>query len=481
MAISLFFLLISPLVFSFLSLFTKDLKLIRLFSMASSLVVSASIIYIYSMFFSTEVGIQVVSYEVFTYYTFTFFADGLTMAFLMLIALIMPICYLSIQGSDREKEYLVSLLFLQFCMEGVFVAKDLLTFYVFFESVLIPMFFIVGSLGSRSRRIHAAFLLLLYTIFGSIPMLFSILSIKSTAGTLDFQLLMDYDFGDISYLYWCTFFLAFAVKVPMMPFHIWLPEAHVEAPTAGSVVLAGVLLKLGTYGMVRFCIPLFPEASQFFSPLVILMSGIAVIYASASALRHIDLKKSVAYSSIAHMGVVTLGIFSNNVSSIEGCMFIMFSHGFVASALFLCIGVLYDRYKTRIYTYYSGLVQIMPTFAIIFLFFTMANLALPGTSSFPGELLIMLSAFDSDFVTGLIVTGSAILSSAYSLWMFNRFFYGVSKVDHLHVLSDLTFKEFLCFLPLVAVTLGLGIYPEFLIHLLSPTVADLAHVLIVTY
>lgn len=400
----------------------------------------------------------------------SFRLDGFSLALLALTSFLMPICLLSVHGVvDREKEYILALLVLQSFMQILFLVQNILLFYIFFESVLIPMYFIIGALGSRLRRIYASYQLLLYTIFGSIPMLFSILSIYVDYGSFELSYLTTIEFDPtMESIYWLAFFLGFAVKVPMVPFHIWLPEAHVEAPTAGSVILAGVLLKLGTYGIIRFLIPLFPNASCFWSPVVYIMSIVAIIYTSAITLRQVDMKKIVAYSSVAHMGYVTMGLFTNSPLAIEGAVFIMLSHGFIASALFMCIGVVYDRYKTRIYPYYSGLVHSMPVYTTFLLIFIMANLGLPGTSSFPGEFMITLSSFERSDNLAFVAAFGTILSAGYSLWMFNRIAFGVSKSTYLYALSDLTIKEFLCLFPMLIGTIFLGFYPELIIRLIHP-------------
>ena len=313
-------------------------------------------------------------------------------------------------------------------MLAVFCMLDLLLFYVFFESVLLPMFLIIGVWGSRERKIRAAYQFFLYTLIGSLFMLLAILLIYFQTGTTDLQVLFVSEFSlQRQFLLWFAFFASFAVKVPMIPVHIWLPEAHVEAPTSGSVILAGVLLKLGTYGFVRYSIPLFPDASVYFTPLVYTMSIIGIIYASLTTLRQIDLKKIIAYSSVAHMGFVTLGLFSLNIQGIEGALLLMLSHGFVASSLFLCIGVLYDRTHTRLVKYYGGLVHVMPLFSVFFLIFTMGNLSLPGTSSFVGEFLILVGVFQTNpFVATCAATGM-ILGGAYSIWLYNRVVFGNLK------------------------------------------------------
>ena len=318
--------------------------------------------------------------------------DGVSVFFILLSSLLISICILTSWSSvvKYEKEYYICFLAMGSLLVFVFSALDILLFYVFFESILMPMFFVIGIWGSRTRKIKAAYQFFLYTLIGSVLMLLAIFLIYFEAGTTDLQLLLNISFSDKKQIVlFLAFFASFAVKVPMVPFHIWLPEAHVEAPTAGSVILAGVLLKMGTYGLLRFSLCLFPGASIFFTPLIYLMSIIAVVYTSITTLRQIDLKKIIAYSSVAHMGFVTIGIFSLNLQGIEGSILIMLSHGFISSGLFLCVGVLYDRHHTRVVKYFTGIAQVMPLFTIVFLFFSIANLGFPGMSSFSGEFLTL--------------------------------------------------------------------------------------------
>ena len=393
--------------------------------------------------------------------------DGISLFFLLLTTLLIPICILLSWNSVKKdlKEYLIAFLFLEFFLIGVFCILDLLLFYIFFESVLIPMFLIIGVWGSRERKILASYYFFLYTLLGSVIMLISILYIYYQVGTTDYEMLLTFSFSELEQKFlWFAFFLAFAGKVPMMPVHLWLPEAHVEAPTAGSVILAGVLLKLGTYGFIRYSIPLFPNASFFFTPLVYTIAVIGIIYASFTAIRQSDFKRIIAYTSIAHMNLVILGIFSFNSIGLEGAIFQSLSHGFVASALFLVIGIVYDRYHTRIVKYYSGLASVMPLYISIFLFFTMANISFPGTSSFIGEFLILTGSFKcNSSVTFLGATG-VILGGAYSLWLLNRIAFGNMKVQYYEKFLDLNKREFVCFLPLVIGTLLLGISPNIILH-----------------
>jgi len=389
--------------------------------------------------------------------------DGISLFFIILTTFLVPVCLLISWSSITHlvKEFLVAFLFLETFMIAVFCMLDLILFYVFFESVLIPMFLIIGVWGSRERKIRAAYQFFLYTLIGSLFMLLAILLIYFQVGTTDLQVLMTTEFSERrQFFLWLAFFLSFAVKVPMIPFHIWLPEAHVEAPTSGSVILAGILLKLGTYGFLRFSIPLFPEATVYFTPLIYTLSVLGIIYASFTTLRQIDLKKIIAYSSVAHMGFVTLGLFSLNTQGVEGAILLMLSHGFVASALFLCIGILYDRTHTRLIRYYGGLVQTMPLFSFFFFVFTLGNLSLPGTSSFVGEFLILLGVFQTNtFIATLAATGM-ILGGAYSIWLYNRVVFGNLKPIYLNQFADLNRREFFILLPFVVCIFWMGVYPS---------------------
>jgi NADH-quinone oxidoreductase subunit M len=399
--------------------------------------------------------------------------DGIGLLFIILTTLIFPICILSSWKNIHKnlKEYMVLLLIMESLLIIVFSILDLVLFYIFFESILIPMFLMIGIWGSRRRKIRASYLLFFYTLFGSVLMLVAIMSIYIQTGTTDYQslLLVDFDKSKQKFL-WLAFFLSFASKIPMVPLHIWLPEAHVEAPTTGSVILAGILLKMGSYGFIRFSLPLFPFASLYFTPLVYTIGTISIIYTSLTAIRQTDLKRIIAYASIAHMNLIMLGLFSLNIQGIEGSLIQMISHGVVSSALFLCVGVIYDRYHTRLLKYYSGLVLIMPSFISIFLLFIFANAALPGTCNFVGELLLFTGIFqDNLFITIFAATG-IVLSGAYSLWLFNRIAYGNLKVQYIQGFSDISKREFFLLFPLIFLTIFLGLYPEVLfnkIHLLN--------------
>jgi len=399
--------------------------------------------------------------------------DGISLFFILLTTFLIPICMLAGWSSiqNYRREYMIAFLVLEALMIAVFCQLDLLLFYVFFESVLIPMFLIIGVWGSRERKIRAAYQFFLYTLFGSVFMLLGILFIFFQTGTTDIQILYTTSFSERrQILLWLAFFASFAVKVPMVPVHIWLPEAHVEAPTAGSVILAGILLKLGTYGFLRFSIPMFPDATLYFTPLIFTLSVIAIVYTSCTTLRQVDLKKIIAYSSVAHMNFVTIGLFSLNPQGIEGSLMLMLSHGFVSSALFLCVGVLYDRHHTRLVRYYGGLANTMPVFCAIFLFFTLANMSLPGTSSFVGEFLILVGAFQSNtFVATLAATGM-VLGAAYSLWLYNRVAFGNLKPHFLATYSDCNRREFFMFLPFIIVVLWMGIYPQIFLDTMHDSV-----------
>ena len=402
--------------------------------------------------------------------------DGISLFFVILTTLLVPLCLLASWDSIKihVKEYLIAFLVMETLLIIVFSIMDLLLFYVFFESVLIPMFLIIGIWGSRERKIRAAYLLFLYTLVGSVLMLLAILLIYSIAGTTTYTNLLTVQFDEsLQKFLWLAFFASFAVKVPMVPVHIWLPEAHVEAPTAGSVILAGVLLKLGSYGLIRFSMPLFPAATIYFTPLVYTMAAIAVIYTSLTAIRQSDMKRIIAYASVAHMNVILVGMFALNMQGLEGAMIQMLSHGLVSSALFLCVGVLYDRHHSRMVKYYSGMAHTMPLFAIVFMFMTMANIALPGTSSFVGEFLILAGAFQVNTTICVLAGTGMILGGGYSLWLYNRIAFGNLKVQAIKQFSDMNRREFMVFLPLTVGTLVMGIYPEIFLDPMHVSIAGL--------
>jgi proton-translocating NADH-quinone oxidoreductase chain M len=404
---------------------------------------------------------------------FSLGVDGISVFLVILTTLLIPLCLLASWDSVKTayKEYVIAFLIMEALLILCFAVRDILIFYICFESVLIPMFIIIGVWGSRERKVRAAYMFFLYTLIGSVLMLLSILYIYFAVGTTDYEMLLAHKFNDIEQRFiFLAFFASFASKIPMLPVHIWLPEAHVEAPTAGSVVLAGIALKLGSYGFIRFSIPLLPEASLYFTPFVFTMSILGIVYASLTAVRQTDLKRIVAYTSVAHMNLVMLGLFSFNVIGLEGAMLQSLSHGFVSSALFLIIGVVYDRHHTRMVKYYGGLVHTMPIFTVIFLFFTMANIGLPGTSSFVGEFLLLIGTFKANTTACFFGATGMVLGGAYALWLFNRMVYGNLKIQYLTNFQDLTWREFLVFLPLILGTLIVGIYPEIFLEVMHASI-----------
>ena len=354
-------------------------------------------------------------------------------------------------------------------MIGVFCSLDLVLFYLFFEGGLIPMFLIIGIWGGE-RRVYSTFKFFLYTLAGSVFMLLAIIYIFITAGTTDVSYLLDYNFTrNEQIVLWLAFFASFMVKIPMWPFHTWLPDAHVEAPTAGSVILAGVLLKMAGYGFIRFSIGFFPEASELFAPLIFTLSIIAIIVTSLIALVQEDMKKLIAYSSVAHMGFVTLGIFTFTVQGIEGSIIQMISHGIVSAALFLCVGVVYDRLHTREISRYGGLVSKMPMYAFTFMVFILASLGLPGTSGFVGEFLVLLSIFSINTYFAVFATTGVVLAATYSLWLYRRMIFGALIKDDLSEMLDLTRREIIIFVPLITLTIFIGIYPKPVIDIIEPS------------
>ncbi|ABS15125.1 NADH-quinone oxidoreductase subunit M [Brucella anthropi] len=387
--------------------------------------------------------------------------DGISVLFVVLSAFLMPFCILAswISVEKRVKEYMIAFLILETLMIGVFCALDLFLFYVFFEASLIPMFIIIGVWGGK-RRVYASLKFFLYTLLGSVLMLIAIMAMYWQAGTMNIVELQKYSFpaGMQTWL-WLAFFASFAVKMPMWPVHTWLPDAHVEAPTAGSVILAGILLKLGGYGFLRFSLPMFPLASADFAPLIFTLSVIAIIYTSLVALVQEDIKKLIAYSSVAHMAYVTMGIFAANEQGIQGAIFQMLSHGIVSGALFLCVGVIYDRMHTREIAAFGGLVNNMPKYAVAFLIFTMANVGLPGTSGFLGEFLTLFGVFRVNTWVALFATTGVILSAAYALWLYRQVVFGALTKESLKALLDLSPREKIILYPLVALTIFFGVYP----------------------
>jgi NADH-quinone oxidoreductase subunit M len=387
--------------------------------------------------------------------------DGFSFPFVVLTAFLMPFCILASWTSveKRVREYMVAFLILETLMIGVFVALDLVLFYLLFEAGLIPMFLIIGIWGGK-RRVYASYKFFLYTLLGSVLMLLAIMAMYWNAGTTDIPTLLAHKFPvQMQPWLWLAFFASFAVKMPMWPVHTWLPDAHVEAPTAGSVILAAILLKMGGYGFIRFSIPMFPDASAMFAPLVFALSVIAIIYTSLVALMQEDIKKLIAYSSVAHMGFVTMGLFTLTPQGIQGAMFQMVSHGLVSGALFLCVGVIYDRMHTREIAAYGGLVNRMPLYAVVFMIFTMANVGLPGTAGFVGEFLTLMGAFKANPWVAFLATTGVILSAGYALWLYRRVVFGELTKPELKDITDLNAREIAIFVPLVLLTIWYGIAP----------------------
>ena len=404
--------------------------------------------------------------------------DGISMLFVVLTAGLMPFCIAASWESieTRVAEYMIAFLVLETMMIGVFCALDLVLFYVLFEGGLIPMFLIIGIWGGK-RRVYASFKFFLYTFIGSVLMLLAIMAMYWYTGTTDIAaLLANPHFPKSMQTWlWLAFFASFAVKMPMWPVHTWLPDAHVEAPTAGSVILAGILLKMGGYGFLRFSLPMFPSASEMFAPLVFTLSIIAIIYTSLVALAQEDMKKLIAYSSVAHMGFVTMGIFTITHQGVEGGIFQMLSHGVVSGALFLCVGVVYDRLHTREIAAYGGLVNRMPMYAACFMVFTLANVGLPGTSGFIGEFLTMLGAFLYNSWIAIFAATGVILSAAYALFLYRRIIFGALVKPALQTMQDLTPREIAILAPLVVITIALGVYPKPVFDVTTPAVAKLVH------
>ncbi len=403
--------------------------------------------------------------------------DGISILFVVLSAFLLPFCILAswVNVKERLKAYMIAFLLLEVAIIGVFCALDAILFYVFFEGSLIPMFIIIGVWGG-ARRVYASIKFFLYTLLGSVLMLVALMAMYWEAGTLDIPTLLNYQFpAHMQIWLWLAFFASFAVKMPMWPVHTWLPDAHVEAPTAGSVILAGVLLKLGGYGFLRFSLPMFPIASADFAPLVFTLSLIAIIYTSLVALVQSDIKKLIAYSSIAHMGYVTMGIFAANEQGIQGAIYQMLSHGIVSAALFLCVGVIYDRLHTREIAAFGGLVNNMPKYAVVFLIFTMANVGLPGSSGFLGEFLTLIGVFQVNKLVVVLATTGVILSAAYALYLYRRVVFGSLDKENLKVLIDLSLREKFLLYPMVILTIFFGIYPTPILKAMAFSVETLIH------
>ena len=406
---------------------------------------------------------------------FKFGIDGISILFIVLTAFITPICIISCVNSvkTRLKEFLIAILILETFMIGVFCSLDLVVFYIFFEAGLIPMFLIIGIWGGP-KRVYAAFKFFLFTLLGSVLMLVAIISIYWITGTTDITQIFEIKIpAKYQYVLWLAFFSSFAVKMPMWPFHTWLPDAHVEAPTAGSVILAAILLKMAGYGFLRFSIGMFPVASEYFVPLVFTLSIIAIIYTSLVALMQEDMKKLIAYSSVAHMGFVTLGIFTFTPQGIEGSIFQMLSHGLISAALFLCVGVLYDRVHSRLISSYGGIVNILPKYSLVFAVFMLGALGLPGTSGFVGEILILIGAFQKSFLVAVLASIGIVLGAAYMLWLYKRVIFGKLEKNELKELKDLNFSEGIVLFSLESLVLFFGFYPNLILDTVHTSVEEL--------
>ncbi|MFC4668624.1 NADH-quinone oxidoreductase subunit M [Seohaeicola nanhaiensis] len=462
----------------------KNAKYVALFATTITFLISIGI---YTGFDPNDTGFQFVEEGAWLLgLKYKMGVDGISVLFVLLTTFIMPLTILASWNVEtRVKEYMIAFLLLETLMLGVFMALDLVLFYLFFEAGLIPMFLIIGIWGGKDR-IYASFKFFLYTFLGSVLMLVAMVAMFAQAGTTDMVALMQHNFasedftvlgvhivGGVQTLMFLAFFASFAVKMPMWPVHTWLPDAHVQAPTAGSVVLAAILLKMGGYGFLRFSLPMFPVGAEVMAPLVLWMSAIAIVYTSLVALVQEDMKKLIAYSSVAHMGFVTMGIFAANQQGVDGAIFQMLSHGFISAALFLIVGVIYDRMHTRDIDAYGGLVIRMPAYALVFMLFTMGNVGLPGTSGFIGEFLTLMGTFQVNTWVAAVATSGVIFSAAYALWLYRRVVFGDLIKGSLKTITDMTLRERVIFAPLVVMTLLLGVYPKLVTDIIGPSTTAL--------
>ncbi len=401
--------------------------------------------------------------------------DGISMPFILLSTFLTPLSILASWKSitHRVRDYMIAFLVLEVMMVGMFASLDMLMFYLFFEGVLIPMFIIIGVWGG-AERVYAAFKFFLYTLLGSVLMLVCMLVMYHLAGTTDIPALAEFAFSpELQFWLFLGFFASFAVKVPMWPVHTWLPDAHVQAPTAGSMILAGVLLKMGGYGFIRFSLPMFPDASEYFAPFIFVLSIVAVIYTSLVALAQSDMKKLIAYSSVAHMGFVTIGIFTLTEQGIAGAMFQMISHGLVSAALFFCVGVVYDRLHTREISAYGGVVDAMPRYAAFFMFMMLASVGLPGTSGFVGEMLVLVGAWEASHWVAIFAATGLILGACYMLWLYRRVVFGQAEKPEVLEMAGLDRREVMIFVPLTILVLWFGVYPSTLLDVMAYSVSDI--------
>ena len=467
----IFFILFISLVSIFFVANTNFFFIRQVGLLASSICFILSVFLLYDFYLDFSYFQSLIIYKLgFDFLNLYFFLglDGVSLFFFILSSFLIFLCILFIWDEKMIKEYVIILLFLDLLLLVVFSILDTLLFYIFFEAILIPMYIMIGLWGSRERKIRAVYLFFFYTLLGSLCMLLGLLYIYSELGTLNYDYIYFHKLTFTEqYWLWLAFFLSFASKIPLFPFHLWLPEAHVEAPTVGSVLLAGILLKLGVYGFLRFNLNLFPEASFYFSPLIFILSILGIIYASMNALRQTDLKRIVAYSSVAHMNLVTMGIFSFNILGIEGSILQSISHGFVSGAMFLLIGILYQRYHSRFLLYYSGLTHTMPLYSSFFCMFTMANIALPGTSSFIGEFLLLIGILKINFLACFFASLGVILCGSYSLWLYNRICFGNLNINNTLYFNDLNMREFFILAILLILVIFMGIYPKFFIQYIN--------------